>query len=108
MCVCAFPISRNLNIFSLASGLSRKDAKVQAASFFHVAGPEALEVYNTFTWDNADNKNKVDKIIEKLDQYCNPCKNITWERHKFNTWNQQPGESINQYVTVLKTKVQTC
>ena len=50
----------------------------------------------------------MDKIIEKFDQYHNPRKNITWERHKFNMRNQQPGESINQYVTDLKTKAQTC
>jgi len=31
-----------------------------------------------------------------------------WECHKFNTWNQQPGETIDQYVTDLKTKAQTC
>ena len=99
---------QRFNIFSLASGLSGKDAKVQAASFLHVAGSEALEVYNTFIWDDADEKNKVDKIIEKFDQYCNPRKNITWESHKFNMRNQQPGESIDQYVTDLKTKAQTC
>ena len=95
---------QRLNIFSLASGLSGKDAKVQAASFLYVAGIEALEVDNTFTWDDADDKNKVNKIIEKFDQYCNLRKNITWERHKFSTQNQQPGESIDQYVTNLKTR----
>jgi len=77
-------------------------------TFLHVAGPEALEVYNTFTWDSDDDQNKVDKIVEKFDQYCNPRKNVTWERHKFNTRNQQPGETIDQYVTDLKTKAQTC
>ena len=95
-------------IFSLASSLSGKDAKVQAATFLHVVGPEALEIYNTFTWDNADDKNKVDKIVETFDQYCNPRKNVAWECHKFNMRNQQPGESINQYVTDLKTKAQMC
>ena len=95
-------------IFSLASGLSEKDAGVQAATFLHVAGPEALEVYNTFSWAANGDKNKVDKIMEKFDQYCNPRKNVTWERHKFNTRNQQPGETIDQYVTDLKTKAQTC
>ena len=99
---------QRFNIFSLASGLSGKDTKVQAATFLHVAGPEALEVYNTFTWDDDDDKSKVNKITEKFDQYCNPRKNITWERHKFNTRNQQPGETIDQYVTDLKTKAQTC
>ena len=73
-----------------------------------MAGPEALEVYNTFAWQTDDDNSKVDKIIEKFDEYCNPRKNVTWERHKFNTRNQQPGESIDQYVTDLKTKAQTC
>ena len=54
-----------------------------------------------------DDKNKVDKIMENFDQYCNPHKNVTWEWHKFNTRNQQPGETIDQYVTDLKTKAQT-
>ena len=97
-----------LRDISLASGLAEKAAGVQAATFLHVAGPEALEVYNTFSWTTDDDKNKVDKIMEKFDQYCNPRKNVTWERHKFNTHNQQPGETIDQYVTDLKTKAQTC
>ena len=99
---------QRFEIFSLASGLSEKDVGIQAAAFLHVAGPEALEVYNTFSLSTADDKNKVDKIMEKFDQYCNPRKNVTWERHKFNTRNQQPGETIDQYVTDLKTKAQTC
>ena len=59
-------------IFSLPSGLSGKDVKVQAITILHVAGPDALEVYNTFTWDSNDDKNKVDKIIEKFDELLQP------------------------------------
>ena len=43
---------------------------VQASMFLHVAGPEALQVYNTLM-TKPNNKNKVD---EKFDQYCNPHK----------------------------------
>jgi len=46
--------------------------KVQAITILHVAGPDALEVYNTFTWDSNDDKNKVDKIIEKFDELLQP------------------------------------
>ena len=95
-------------IFALASGLSGKEPKIQAATFLHVAGTEALEVYNTFTWENDDDKSKVNKITEKFEEYCNPRKNVTWKRHKFNTRNQQQGETIDQYATDLKTKAQTC
>ena len=67
-------------IFALASGLSGKEPKIQAATFLHVAGTEALKVYNTFTWETDDDKSKVNKITEKFDEYCNPRKNVTWER----------------------------
>ena len=40
--------------------------------------------------------------------YCNPRKNITFERHKFNIRNQEENESIDQYVTVLRTLAATC
>ena len=86
---------QRFKIFSLASGLSKKDTKVQAATFLHVAGMDALEVFNTFVWESDDDKSKVDKITEKFDEYCKPCKNVTWERHKFNTRNQQVGESVD-------------
>ena len=95
-------------IFSLASGLTRKDAKIQAATFLHVAGADALEVYNTFTWENDEDKLKVDKIVEKFNTYCIPRKNVTWEQYVFNTRNQHAGETIDQYVTDLQTKAQTC
>jgi len=42
----------------------------------HVTGPEALEIYNTFSWDNEGDESKVVKIMEKEKfwAYCNPQK----------------------------------
>ena len=80
----------------------------ESATLLHVAGEEALEIYNTFTWDNDGDDKKVDTIMAKFEAYCNPRKNVTWERHVFNTRNQQPGETIDQYVTDLRTKAKTC
>ena len=99
---------QRFELFSLASGLSSKGEGIQAATLLHVVGPDALEVYNTFSWEDADDKSKVAKILEKFEAYCVPRKNITWERHVFNTHNQCNGETIDQYVTDLKTKAQTC
>ena len=50
---------QQFEIFSLASGLSGKDAKTQAATFLHVAGTEALKIYNTFTWNSDEDKKEV-------------------------------------------------
>ena len=49
---------QRFEVYSLASGLSEKDAKIQAATLLHVVGPEALEVYNTFTWENPGDEKK--------------------------------------------------
>ena len=99
---------QRFKLFSSASGLSEKDEKVQLATLLHVAGEEALEIYNTFTWDSDEDENKVNMIMAKFEAYCNPRKNINWERHIFNIRNQQIGETIDQYVTDLKTKVKSC
>ena len=51
---------------------------------------------------------KVTKIMEKFKSYCTPRKNVTWEKHVFNSRSQQPGEKINQYVTDLCSKAKSC
>ena len=99
---------QRFELFTLASGLSEKDAKIQSATLLHVIGPAALEVYNTFTWENDDDKQKVDVILAKLEGHCIPRWNVTWERHVFNTRNQRDDETIDQYITDLKKKAQTC
>ena len=52
--------------------------------------------------------NKASKILEKFEAYCTPRKNVTWQRHLFNTRNQRSDESFDQYLTDLKTKAQSC
>ena len=78
---------QRFELFSLASSLSSKGEGIQVATLLYVVGPDALEVYNTFSLEDADDKSKVAKILEKFEAYCVPRKNITWERHVFNTHN---------------------
>ena len=99
---------QHFEVFSLASGLSEKGEKVQVAPLLHIAGPDALEVYNTFTWEDENDKNKANKTLEKFEAYCIPRKKVTWQRHLFNTRNQSSDKSFDQYLTDLKTKAQSC
>ncbi len=46
--------------------------------------------------------------MEKFDAFCNPRKNTVYERYVFFSRNQENGESIDHYVTVLKTMSDTC
>lgn len=44
----------------------------------------------------------------KFDTYCNPLKNESVERYKFNSHSQQSGETIYNYVTELKLLAAHC
>ena len=68
---------------------------------------KALEIYR---WDEEEDAMKVEPIVKKFKQYCNIRRNITWERHTFNTRNQMPGETVDYYATDpdLRTKARTC
>ena len=54
----------------LATGVADKDdAILQKATFLTVIGDEALDVYNTFTWDSEEDKVKIDKVLEQFEKF---------------------------------------
>ena len=91
-------------LFLLANGLSSKNAKIHSATLLHVIGPATLKVYNSFTLESTNDKQKVKLILAKFEAYCILRTNITWERQMFNTCNQCDNETINQYITDLRRK----
>ena len=81
--------------YSLATGLDAKTEKVQI-------GEEAREVFATFTWEEAEDNSKINKVLTKFEQYCQPRRNVPFERYRFNRRMQEPGESYDQYRTALR------
>ena len=69
----------------------------------YVARPDAQRVYNTFDIV-ADDRENIDVLKTKFKEYCEPRKNLTYIRHVFFTQNQGQHESVDSYVTDLKTK----
>ena len=91
-----------------ATGTDTKSNEVKSATLLHFARPDALEIYNSFTWITEGDNEKIEKKLEKIEEYCTPWKNITWKRHIFNTRVQRTGETIDQYVTDLQKKANSC
>ena len=58
------------DIYLSAIGADDKPVKQQANMFLNVLGEEALEIYNGFEWDAADDKMKRNKIEAKFEKYC--------------------------------------
>ena len=99
---------QRFELYMTASGNNSKSDETKSAILLHVAGPEALEVHNGFTWGEDGDAKKVGKIFEKFEAYCTPHKNVTWDRHVFNSRTQLPGETIDRYVTDLRSKAESC
>ena len=71
-------------------------------------GEEAREVFATFTWEADGDESKIERVLSKLEQYCQPRKNIPYERYRFNRRMQEPGESYDQYRTALLKIAKGC
>ena len=90
--------------YSLATELNKKSEAVQVATLLTVIGEEAREVFSTFTgWAEDGDDSKITPVLVKFEQYCQPLKNISFERYCFNRRVQEPGETYEQYRTSQKT-----
>ena len=47
-------------------------------------------------------------ILDKLQQHFAPARNILYERYRFHSAEQQPNESVNQFVIRLKQLAESC
>jgi len=65
-----------------------------------------LEVYENIAWESDDDKRKPDKVLEALENYCNPRDNEVLESHRF--WNIQYQEPFDIFLTELKTRAASC
>ena len=78
------------------------------STLLSVAGPEAQEVYGTFTYETDELPKAYAGVMNKFIDYCMLKKNLVYERFVFNTCNQNQGQTIYSYVTELRTKFQSC
>ena len=70
--------------YALATGLSEKSEEVQVATLLTVIGEEAREVYPTFTFSAEGDKKKIKPVLGQFERYCEPQRNVPFERYKFN------------------------
>lgn len=99
---------QQFELYLAALGLESKSDARKIALLLTVAGPQAIEVFNTFEFEQADDKQKYDKVIDKFDAHCSPQKNTVYERYVFRSRVQLPEETFDSFITDLKLKAQSC
>lgn len=63
-----------LQLYITGMGFETKLGARKVTLLLIIAGPQAIEVYNTFIYDNPSDKEKLEKVIKKF-AHCSP-KNI--------------------------------
>ena len=94
--------------YVIATKLDKKSEAVQMAALLTVIGEEAREVFATFRWQDEEDQAKIGKVVDKFKAYCQPRKNIPFERYRFNLRSQEPGESYDQYRTAFRLLAESC
>ena len=91
----------------MATESTEKAQGVQTSIFLTCIGKQGLEIYNTFTFSNEEDKMKLRPVMERFEAYCKPRKNITLIRHNFLT-HKHDGVSFDQFVIDLKRRSALC
>ena len=97
----------DFDIFLISTEKEGKKDSVKIALLLNCAGRGLVDIFNTLTLV-AEDKKKFDKVVEGLDNYFEPKKYITYERHMFFTRVQHADEAIDDYVTDLRIKARDC
>lgn len=99
---------QKFKIYLIASKNSLEQSAFQVALLLNIIGDRALKVFNNFTFDKTEDKENIDIVLKKFEDYFMPEKNVTYERHMFFLREKRNGESIDSYVTELRDLCSTC
>jgi hypothetical protein len=98
--------------------LKGRTGEERCSYFLLLIGEKGREIHKTLTFAEPETetgedgrpvwKRTTEQLRKAFREFCSPQKNVTYERHKFNIRNQTESESIDQYVTELRTLASTC
>ena len=93
--------------YALGKAITTKDDKIQVATLLTVIGEEARTVYQTFQWDNDGEEDKIEAVVQKFEDYCEPRKNVPFSRYFFHQRQQQQGETYEKHKKELRRLART-
>ncbi|UYV78984.1 K02A2.6-like [Cordylochernes scorpioides] len=94
--------------YIIASDLNSKTIQQQRAILLHIIGDSALEIYNTFGFEENAQSPTIKDILDKYDQYFRPFKNTIYKRYIFFTFEQKLNQTFDDFVTEIKSKAEDC
>ena len=97
---------RQVQIYMAASNAGEKAPETQVAIILHCAGPEVVEVFDQFTWTDENDRNDPEKVLDKIQNFCNPRTNEVIECYRF--WSVPWQDSFDIFLTELRNRADKC
>ncbi|XP_061195212.1 uncharacterized protein K02A2.6-like [Saccostrea echinata] len=89
-----------------AKGKGVKEADQAKALLLHTAGMDVQDIF--FTLPEGEGEDEYAKAVNALDNYFKPQANVPYERSVFRSMAQLEHETIEQYITRLRQRAETC
>ena len=98
---------RNFTLFLTAAEKTDADDAVKVAYLLRTIGARGVDIYDSFTWTNAADKNVYATVLDKFEEFCAPRVNTVALTHKLLT-TRQGRMTIDEYVTELHNIARNC
>lgn len=93
--------------YRVLSKQSKEEGEYQVNSFLYCMGSQSESIFSSFTFQEDKEKSYAD-VKAAFDRYFSPKRYIIFERAKFYKRDQQPGETVEQYVRALNEIARKC
>ncbi|XP_044752905.1 uncharacterized protein LOC123312508 [Coccinella septempunctata] len=97
---------QKFELYMLAAVDTNASEEKKVAIFLNLIGDAGLEIFNTLKLKISSAK--LEDVKAAFKKYCEPKKNVVFDRFKFLSCTQKDGQSITSFITEIKTLVKNC
>ena len=99
---------RSWDNYAIVARLNRFEDEFKTATFLSCIGEDAMEIFEGLDFASEEDRTKFDIVVTKFKELCLGETNETYERFVFNSRQKNENETVDQYVTALRTLAQSC
>ena len=94
--------------YSAISNLTAKPEEYQIGMLISCANDDTLTIVNALPYSNSGDRNKPSEVLKLLEEFCLAQENVMYERHTFYRRKQEEDESVESFITSIRTLARTC
>ena len=87
--------------YEIATGVYKQEGIVCVSTLLSIIGEDGVKAHDTFTWNEGEDTNDIELVLQKFDQFCAPRTQVIYERYRFNN------RTKNQ-ARILPATLQSC